>query len=373
MVQTTQLRTVNPLNRPWRQDVQPVKPSFWEGLDEQEKKASVDQQKSWQFRNKFAWGPAGQVKDQWSTYIWPRVLKPLLQDNTRKVFRGRKNHILYSIACWMVGTNWNLSHPAAVISCGNEKVTKNIVRLIERHGQLSEWGFCVYGYQNQISLTMAKLSDSSQLLGTKFLAGNPGDISDRVATIGGAVVIDEQYFCLTVLHPFIEIDQGDTDAEDSDSISDDSASEVSCEGLDFNLSSPAACPSVEISQETVELKYNTAFHLDSYPESTILGSISATLDSSYYSQRMDWALLNPNLAQDNTLDNSIYLDEKLFVPSKVSTEFPTGHLWAISSQKSPKKISVSSCVCGLFLPGSGLQDVWALDLYPGECPITIRI
>lgn len=188
----------------------PVKPTFWDNLGLDNRRASVEQKLSWEFNHESAWNPIGPVNYEWSESLYSRAIKPLLQHNTKVIYKGFKKQTPYSVCCWMIGQEWHSLHPAAIFICGNE-VTKNAVKLIERHGELARtWGFRVYGYKSKVSTTIgASVSEghnesySLVMPGMRFYVGNQDGISTRIATLGGSIKIDTDLYGLTVAQPFI--------------------------------------------------------------------------------------------------------------------------------------------------------------------------
>lgn len=177
------------------QPTPPLKLTFWDNLDLDSRNASVNQGRSWEFNNGFAWDPVRPVKDEWNDAIYSRAIKPILKHNTRTIYNGVKRQTPYSGCCWMIGREWNSSHPAAIFICGNKKVTKNAEKLIQRHGELSRaWGFQVYGYKSKVRMTMGTSADRSHdesspcaISGTLFAVGGDDRPSTRMATLGGSI------------------------------------------------------------------------------------------------------------------------------------------------------------------------------------------
>ncbi|KAJ5390116.1 uncharacterized protein N7496_001184 [Penicillium cataractarum] len=342
------------------QPSQPLKPSFWDNLNVDSRKASVNLERSWEFNNESAWDPIGSVKDEWNDYIYPRTIKPLLQHNTNKIYHGVKKQTPYSVCCWMIGKEWDSSHPAAIIICGNKKVTKNAVKLIERHGELIRtWGFQVYGYESKISLTMgassSELDEGSTLCaisGTRFAVGGGDGISTRTATLGGSIMINGEFFGLTVAHPFMNISQDESSDDDESDMSDDES--------DFSDNIGYADTTELATVESVMLKSNVAVVEDPIShQRTILGSIP---DQSYFSHTADWALLK--LEPAALAINLLALGDKLAIPWWVQPHPPNGELWVGVNPLESVQTKASPSICGLFVPSSGMQDVWAMSLKP---------
>jgi hypothetical protein len=337
----------------------PLKPTFWDKLDLNGRQASVDQDRSWKFDNESAWDPIGAVKDEWNKSIYPGAIKPLLQDNTRMVYKNVKRQTPYSVCCWMIGKEWHSSRPAAIIICGNKRVTKNAVKLIEGHGELTRtWGFRVYGYESKISITMGTsandIDDNFPLCaisGTRFAVGGRDGISTRTATLGGSIVIDGEYFGVTVAHPFMSFPQDGSSDEDESDMSDDSS----------EMTDTVSCSD----NAHVTLVSDVAFVEDpgSHRRRT-LGCIPIGSQSDCISQSQDWALLK--LRQADLAINLMSLGDKLVIPWRVSESVPGGELWAAVSPEKPTRTKASPSVCGLFAPHFGMQDVWAMNMKRGK-------
>ncbi|KAJ6137109.1 hypothetical protein N7471_003595 [Penicillium samsonianum] len=111
----------------------------------------------------------------------------------------------------------------------------------KRHGQLLlEFGFRVYEYESDVLPSMAtslmdELNITTSLCGMRFVVGGSDGMSSRRSTLGGAIILGEEYFGVTVLHPFIErhqINESDDDDQSDLSDSDDNASSMD---IDFYL------------------------------------------------------------------------------------------------------------------------------------------
>lgn len=341
-----------------------LKPTFWDKLDIDCRQASVDQDRSWKFNNGSAWDSIGPVQDEWNKFIYPRAIKPLLQDNTRMVYKNVKKQTPYSVCCWMIGKEWHSSHPAAIIICGNKRVTKNAVKLIEGHGELGRtWGFRVYGYESKISITMGTSANENDddspplcaISGTRFAVGGRDFISTRMATLGGSIEIDGDFFGVTVAHPFLESPpEGLSDDDESDTSDDDS--EVT------DIMSHTEAPHVA-------LEFDTAFVEEPRPHRrSILGAILNSDRPKYFSHGTDWALLK--LRPADLAINLITVGSKLVVPSCITRSLSEGELWAAVNPANPVQTKASPSICGMFIPHVGLQDVWALNMKPSKYTIS---
>jgi hypothetical protein len=350
----TQLR----LSRPIEWGPQASRGTFWDRLSADEKRASVDISYMRKVSNQFAWEPAGKVRDAWNESVYPTIVRPLLKDNSKAIYRKVKKQISYIVACWMVGLEWHSSHPAAVIICVNKRVTKQAVKLIEDHGELRNWGFRVYGYESKISSNMgaslaSELGEIPHICGSWFATGSATQTPImKCATIGGTLILDEKCYAVTVAHPFFNTDQGDTSDEDATDLSDD-------EGDDSDLASSSD------SDEGLALELDTAF-MPNWNGVGIsrLGTIPQSNRLDYYSRHADWALLEVETDQ-LLLVNAVVIDHAVVFPSKISSAFTKGQLWAALS--TPVETKAFETKCGLFVPRLGFRDVWALKMKSGKC------
>ncbi|KAF3386475.1 Ankyrin repeat domain-containing protein 50 [Penicillium rolfsii] len=335
----------------------PVKPTFWDKLDVDCRQASVDQGRSWKFKNGSAWDSIGPVKDEWNRFIYPRAIKPLLRDNTRMVYKNVKKQTPYSVCCWMIGKDWDSSHPAAIIICGNKRVTENAVKLIEGHGELGRtWGFQVYGYDSKISITMGESANENDddsplcaISGTRFAVGSRDFISTRTATLGGSIEIDGEYFGVTVAHPFLECTQYESSDDDMSDMSDDDG------GLTDSFGHTEEAPNVTLESDAAFVEEPGSYRR------RMLGAIPDSNRSKYFSQGADYALLK--LRPADLAINLIPAGRKFVVPSRISRS-SEGELWAAVSPVNPVQTKASPSICGLFIPHVGMQDVWALNMKP---------
>lgn len=342
----------------------PLKPTFWDKLDLDGRRKSVDQERSWKFNNESAWDPIGPVKDEWNKFIYPGAIKPLLQDNTRIVYKTVKRQTPYSVCCWMIGKEWHSSRPAAIIICGNKRVTKNAVKLIEGHGELGRtWGFRVYGYESKISITMGTSANDNDddsplcaISGTRFAVGGRDSISTRMATLGGSIEIDGEYFGVTVAHPFLERPQDESSDDDEGDMSDDDSEVTEL------ISHIEETPYVTLEFDAAFVEEPKCHRIE------MLGAIPNSNRPKYFSQGADWALLDLQPA-DLTI-NLITAGGKIVVPWWITRDsLSEGELWAAVSPVNPVQTKASPSICGLFIPHAGLQDVWALNMKPSKYTI----
>lgn len=187
----------------------------------------------------------------------------------------------------MVGREWHSSHLAAIIICGNKKVTNNALKLIEQHAEVSRtWGFRVYGLESQVLLTMGNAADDIKdetplcaFSGTRFAVGDWNQISIRMATLGGSIMLGGEFFGVTVTHPFVEHLYDEFSDEEESDMSDD----------DSDVTSIISCPE---SAQPVILESDIAYVEDllSHRE-RILGCIPEESRPKYFSQSTDLALL----------------------------------------------------------------------------------
>jgi hypothetical protein len=294
--------------------------------------------------------------EEWNASIYPNLLKPLFKDHTARLFRGAKKQCWYSITCWMVGDEWLLSHPAAIVISGDPKVTRNGVRLVEKHGQLSQFGYRVYEYESKILPSMAasllgELNLTTRLCDMPITVGSDGT-SARRATLGGVIILGEKYFGVTVLHPFIREDQTNPSTDDDHSALSDSDGEAS--SIDVNLQ-----------YGDIALDADTVYLQNSHSLMEYVGAIPRVSKSKYFSQHLDWALVELKSTPDLLLNFTI-ADGKVVVLSKVSTTLPRNLILTAMNPAAPIQAKVAPIIHGLFLPHSGLQDAWALNMKPRE-------
>ncbi|KAJ5601873.1 hypothetical protein N7510_011407 [Penicillium lagena] len=340
-------------------------PTFWDELSADEKKASVDQQRSWAFNSQYAWSPASKVCEMWNTLIYPNIIKPLLKDNGKVIYHKIKKQSPYSVTCWMIGREWHSSHPAAIIICANAKVTKQAVKLVEKHGELFNWGFRVYGFESKIALNMGapnasleeELKDTMNICGQLFQVGSAeGKYFSRTATMGGTVIVQGEMYGLTVVHPFLK-SSGDGDS---------SQDEESDYGDDDSVGSDSASNYSDAGNPEMTIETDTAYFHSGPRGFNELGSIPQ--ERSFYSLESDWALVRlTNLDKNKLLPNSVILKDTVAFPSKVSSDPSAKPLWAAVGTGPLVETTAFDTKCGLYVPPFGFQDVWALRMVPGEC------
>ncbi|KAF9894930.1 hypothetical protein FE257_004552 [Aspergillus nanangensis] len=390
----------------WSLQTQAPSPTtFWDGLTAADKEESVNQQHSWPFDGQYAWDAVGKVKQSWDTSIYPNILEPLLEDNSKRIFRRIQKRPPYNITCWLVGSEWRLTHPAAVFICGNTRVTQRAVELIEKHGDLKSWGFRVYGFKSKIALNMgdtafvSDLENTTNVCGRLFSVGNmDGVVFSKTATIGGSIMLGETPYGVTVVHPFFRLHDNEP-ADDDDFESDDESLTSDSENT-FNEDNPISLSADAIYTQSGVTVVHPFFRLhDDEPaddddfesddesltsdsENTfnednpislsqsgtarfkLLGSIPHK--GPYYSLQTDWALLELSTTHldEKPILNYAVLNDTISFPSKVSPSPSETPLWAAVGTGTPVETNAPGTISGLYVEPFGLQDVWALRMQP---------
>jgi hypothetical protein len=173
-----------------------------------------------------------------------------------------------------------------------------------------------------------------------------------MATLGGSIMIDGEFFGVTVDHPFMDISQALSSDEDGSDMSDDDSDISDC------ISCTDATESIPIESVMLESEVVLVEDPISHQE-TILGTIP---NQSYFSQNADWALIE--LQPAALAINILTLGDKIVIPSRIQRYPADGELWAVVNPAGPIQIKASPSICGLFVPFSGMQDVWATSLKP---------
>ena len=216
----------------------------------------------------------------------------------------------------MIGPPPDAAHPAAVVGCKNKKVTKNIVKLMEKHCQLSSWGFCDYSHESNVEWCngafVTYYGHRSKLCRSKYVTEDGFTITNKMSTVGGIVIIGDVPYIMTVLHPFKRKPQSEAEEKDASCSSNSGGSDTDYEDdgeEPYNVVDPHEGNSISLDSYQAIQKHSQSGDKDP-------GSIPLNPGSCFYSSRMDWALLKPRFNLDS-YRNAIHLRDEVIIPSKV--------------------------------------------------------
>ena len=115
--------------------------TFWEKLSEDERRASINPNRSRIFGEKTGWGAAGLVSTKWNTVVYPAVKRITESpENYEKIFGRSKIHMSRPCSLYMVGNTvsdfpgeepWQRARPTIVSISTNRSVARGLSNLLE--------------------------------------------------------------------------------------------------------------------------------------------------------------------------------------------------------------------------------------------------
>ena len=337
----------------------PRQPTFWTTLSQEERNGAIQQNSSRKFGDEMAWNPAGCVEDKWNTEVKSKV-GCVLQDNESRIFKGLRIKKSYAFHCWMVGTTMNNCLPTVVVFSTMAKVARQAAEVINKSRVLEDFGFCCRWFKATIKQPAgdSEVSQEQQgLCGASIIISK--NISETVAsarraTMGGIVSINAINYGLTVAHTLLpdelELDD-ELELEDELELDDQPQAHSSLGHMAYDRtgSSPVAN----------DVRIYLAASAQTTTDHGLIGPVSRT-------GKPDWALVeiqNTNIR----ISNSILLpDSGTLYPCRATSEAVSRDVWVAAGSSGVRKAFLSGSTCGLYLPGLGLQDVFALDLRIGD-------
>ena len=115
--------------------------TFWEKLSEDERRASINPNRSRIFGEKTGWRAAGLVSTKWNTVVYPAVKRIIESpENYEKIFGRSKIHMSRPCSLYMVGNTvsdfsgeepWQRARPTIVSISTNKSVARGLSNLLE--------------------------------------------------------------------------------------------------------------------------------------------------------------------------------------------------------------------------------------------------
>jgi hypothetical protein len=115
--------------------------TFWEKLSEDEKRASINPNRSRIFGEKTGWGAAGLVSTTWNTVVYPAVKRIIESpENYEQIFGRSKIHMSRPCSLYMVGNTisdfpgeepWQRARPTIVSISTKRSVARGLSNLLE--------------------------------------------------------------------------------------------------------------------------------------------------------------------------------------------------------------------------------------------------
>lgn len=169
--------------------------------------------------DKSRWLLAGFALQVWKDTLFP-LLGEVMENRKRDIYRGEHLADYHVMAlCYMLGCDQAHAHPTIVVACDGKRfkpILKRALKVLHRVGDFAQRGFKLLGIRDPdlkfrggitgCPVEIVNLIADQATPGPVTLCGREILVShtDRLATIGGTIVIDGDYYALTVAHPFVE-------------------------------------------------------------------------------------------------------------------------------------------------------------------------
>lgn len=184
--------------------------TFWASLCAGCRADSVNVNISRKFQDERAWDIAGSVLEHWNERLIHAV-DAIFRLHRKEILKGRAWD--GSIDCWMVGRFKECTTPTVVLSCMDRGAVKRLMKRVSKDKTFQESGFGVLGRPGCLKFVGGDsdgLRNSPGEMPTVDACGLPvtvdfGAASHRVqrtATIGGVVIVEDNFYYLTAAHPF---------------------------------------------------------------------------------------------------------------------------------------------------------------------------
>lgn len=378
-------------------------PTYWDSISEVERAESVNVKRSRKFGTRIAWLPAGVLLQKWTDEIYPMV-RAVINDagNYEKILRKHNKEITRPCSLYMVEDPQELSkvRPTIVAACSKLRIAQRICGLLQDIECLKKLnlGFDYLAHREKITLISDPYDGTStpsnmpgHLCGMKVLASSfpPSlDTDWKETTIGATLLLNEDYYCLSVAHAF-SLDRAEEDhrgsepseASDISDISDifertsehtSSVSIYACTQQVSNNSELGVYQDPLPQQRDESVQMNTK--RDCKPATVKFGKIEViasghlkeeeepTLKSLVLCMEMDWALIrirDPFFFRANIYEDSHGVSAMLH---QASTTPPSGNVVVVAGTSGVFDSNSHGITTGLTLPGTAtLLDVWTVD------------
>lgn len=152
------------------------------------------------------WIAIGRAAEVWQHSLQESI-DGIIQENHHTIFRGLSVRPTISRCCWMVGISIDLAQSTAVITSSRQRVLKRLVAYIKRSGILEGPKFRLLTFQSSLDIFYGTLQVSiykdvdakesqASLCGAQVYSTD----SERLATLGGVIMLDDEMYGLTVAH-----------------------------------------------------------------------------------------------------------------------------------------------------------------------------
>jgi hypothetical protein len=372
--------------------------SFWDSLNRDEQLASINAHRFRKFGKKTGWFPNGAVLKIWSEKIYPTI-STIINDagNYERIFGKHNKEVTRPCWLYMVGEGgqWETARPTIVALCSKTRIAQRICDLLRNIEcmKILNLGFDYMAHKENIMLVTGEDNTTGlpklpqNLCGLQVLASTypPSlDAKWRRTTAGGALKINEKYYCLTVAHAFhlrtpvladgssdSSVDQSES-SDCSDELdpaldSQPSASVLSCppemlDNLDLGLYlNPGSKSSVTQSQQGKE--FDCAPNTVTDVKLIAQGRTEVLfLQSLLLCTENDWALLpieDRNFFKPNVVQTP---SGKILSPQRISPSPPDGKVIVAAGISGVFESTCPGIIGGLLLPDClQMIDVWTID------------
>jgi hypothetical protein len=194
--------------------------SVWDSLSSDEKDGCISRRRTRKFGHKIGYLPYGCILERWNNEIYDEIMR--IQSEERKwIFKGLKVQPVGSIELWMIEHPQDRTHPTIVARCGDIRIATRMLYVLKRIYRFVDLnlGFDRLPWQEDIHSLQKTILAGSRL----FVHSTPTSSSPshpKGATLGGLLLINNEFYGLTVAHTFYDHSQ-DVNEDYKNSISDD--------------------------------------------------------------------------------------------------------------------------------------------------------
>lgn len=400
------LSTYSPINL-FQHVVKPTRSqtchSYWSALNPQQKQGCVDVGRKRLFGVQTGWWPAGCILQRWEDELFPTIRRIQNEEgNNKKIFKGQRRHPVCMMELWMIEDGGGIHSvlPTIVARCSYMKIAKRTLSVLWKIHSFVDLnlGFGSLPWQEELGLVGGP-ERTQPLMERSVLPGGstpllPLNTWNR-ATLGGVLLLNKEYYGLTVAHAFYDENEG-TSQEDDAEFQSDEESDLDSDSDGFQAQSKhladedghhhsptSRAPDKNIVyagqfEQGLPTAAFTAAEVPSFiAHLSLVGYLPHRHDNSHppirrtevpgpakwISSQSDWALVriyDPRFFGPNRF---ITPEGETIVPSRTSSSPPKGNVFLASSNSQLRKAYCPGIKSGIFLPNSTeMQETWALDI-----------
>lgn len=338
--------------------------SVWDSLSSDQKRGCISKCRTRMFGHKIGHLPSGCILERWNNEIYDEIMR--IQSEERKwIFKGLKVQPVGSMELWMIEHPPDRNHPTIVARCGDIRIAKRMLDALNRIHRFVDLnlGFDLLPWQEDIRSLQKIILGGSRLLVHSIPITSPPSHS-KGATLGGLLLINNDFYGLTVAHTFCDYSQ-DVNEDFETSISDDESDG----NEDFNRFKTQSRAADE-EQPTHPVSHTRTGHSvfvcqPTDPPSDSFLELHALSRSLNFVGSVDMILPNSDSALIKLSDPGCFGPNEfttpsgnVIVPSQISSSPPNGPVY-ISTNKGLVHSQSFGVKSGVFLSISQrMQEVW---------------